>query len=491
MKKATIGILISCLFLAIFVLGFDYQKNTLPNTYYKIYLNEKLLGTIEDKDKLNEYIDKEGSSIKKKYDVSRVYAPKGLQIEKATTYNNNLDSVPEIYHKIKNQETFTVDGYEFKIKKEVTVDEKKQIGTKKIYVLDKKIFKKAVELLIDTFIGEERYEAYINNNQLKIETTGENLENIYLGEDVTVKQTKIPVSEKIYKDTNELSQFLLFGDNNKTSTYTVKKGDTVKEVAFNNKVSTQELLISNETLTSTDNLLYPGQQLVIAETNPQLSVVSEAYVVKDIESAYKTEEKYDSSMMLGDEVVTRQGENGLIRVTQKEKRVNGALTFVVPQSKEVLKEAVNKVIVKGKKYVPSIGSLSNWGWPTENGWTLSSDFSYRNNPFGRGRELHTGIDLSGTGYGSKIYSANNGVIYKSEYHYSYGNYVVVNHNNGYYTVYAHMSRIAPNMKVGRTVERGEVLGYVGMTGSATGPHLHFEVWKGCDYCQISPWTLYR
>ena len=74
------------------------------------------------------------------------------------------------------------------------------------------------------------------------------------------------------------------------------------------------------------------------------------------------------------------------------------------------------------------------------------------------------------------------------YHYSYGNYVVINHNNGYLTLYAHMSRIA--VKVGDVVERGQVIGYVGMTGSATGPHVHYEVWDGCEYCDVNPSVLY-
>ena len=490
MKKATLWIFVLILIPSIFLLGFGYKKSTLPNYYYKVYLNDELLGTIKSKDKLNKYIDKEGESIKRKYGVSKVYAPKGLQIQKVTTYSDKLDSIQEIYSKIKEKEPFTVSGYEFKIKKEIEDNDEKKIKTTNIYVLKEKVFKQSVEDLINIFVGEEKYKAYVEDNQVKIDTTGENLENVYLGEDVTVKQTKIPADEKIYTKADELSRFLLFGDNYQTSTYIVKAGDTVSEVAFNNKLSTQELLISNESLTSSDNLLYPGQELKIAETDPQVSIVSEAYVVKDVESAYKTEEQHDESMMIGDEKVTRDGENGLVRVTQREKRVNGDLTFVAPKSKEVLKEPVNKVIVKGSKYVPSVGSLTNWGWPTDSGWTMSSGYSYRSNPFGGGRELHTGLDISGTGYGSKIYATNNGVVYKAEYHYSYGNHVIINHNNGYYTLYAHMSRIAPGIKPGKIVAKGQVIGYVGMTGSATGPHVHYEVWRNCDYCHVNPAVLY-
>ena len=78
------------------------------------------------------------------------------------------------------------------------------------------------------------------------------------------------------------------------------------------------------------------------------------------------------------------------------------------------------------------------------------------------------------------------------YRYQDGNYVCINHNNGYYTCYAHMARQA--VKVNETVERGQVIGYVGNSGWATGPHLHFEVWIGKPWNggrRINPWTMYR
>ena len=76
------------------------------------------------------------------------------------------------------------------------------------------------------------------------------------------------------------------------------------------------------------------------------------------------------------------------------------------------------------------------------------------------------------------------------YRYDFGNYIVIDHNNGYYTLYGHMTRFAPGLSVGSTVERGQLIGYVGSTGWSTGPHIHFEVWHGCKFCRISPWSIY-
>lgn len=224
------------------------------------------------------------------------------------------------------------------------------------------------------------------------------------------------------------------------------------------------------------------------ETSPKISVVEESYVVKDVESRFKTEEKYDSTLLVGDEKVTQEGQKGLERVSQRVKAINGTIVYVDPLGKQVLKSPINKVVIKGSKYVSGVGSLTNWGWPTDSGWTLSSGYVYRNSPVGRGRELHTGLDISGTGYGSKVYATNNGVVMKANYHYSYGNHVVINHNNGYMTLYGHMSRLA--VKKGQKVERGQVIGYVGSTGDSTGPHVHYEVWKGREWNHINPSVLY-
>ena len=489
MKKFSIGFMVALTLVGVFVLGFGYKTAPEPNNYYEVYLNDKSLGTIRSEKELEDYIDENGAYYKNKFDVDKVYSPKGLQVRKLTTYSGNVSSVSEIYKKISKEEPLTIKGYEFIIKKQT--DEKKAedtVTTQSIYVLDKSVFKDAVTTLIKTFVGADAYQAYIDDNQVKIETTGENIEDVYVSEDITVRETNIPVNETIYTDATELANYLLYGKDQTATEYTVQAGDTIENVAFNNKISPEELLLSNTALTSTTNLLYPGQKLKIVETNPQISVVEESYVVEDIESQYTTEERYDDNTVIGQDKVIQEGENGLERVSQKVRKVNGIINYVDPQGKTVLKEPVSRIIVKGNKYIPDVGSTTSWGWPTDSGWTLSSGYVWRTNPVTGKRELHGGLDISGTGYGSKIYATNNGRVKEASYHYSYGNHVIIDHNNGYLTLYAHMSRI--NVKVGQVVARGDVIGYVGMTGTATGPHVHYEIWKGCDYCRINPMSMY-
>ena len=115
---------------------------------------------------------------------------------------------------------------------------------------------------------------------------------------------------------------------------------------------------------------------------------------------------------------------------------------------------------------------SGYMWPLDGCYVITSLFGPRNHPITGKYSNHGGTDVR-AGYGTKIKAARGGVVMTSEYHWSYGNYVVVVHDNGTSTLYAHMSKRA--VKEGQTVTQGQVVGYVGSTGSSTGNHLHYEI----------------
>jgi murein DD-endopeptidase MepM/ murein hydrolase activator NlpD len=88
--------------------------------------------------------------------------------------------------------------------------------------------------------------------------------------------------------------------------------------------------------------------------------------------------------------------------------------------------------------------------------------------------MHTGVDWEAP-MGADIVAAGNGVIEIAEWHGGYGNYLLIQHGNGYESAYAHLQRFAPNIIPGARVQQGQVIGYVGATGVSTGPHLHYEL----------------
>ena len=484
MKKVGLIIGICILSVAIAFLSLGFKKDTTPHTYYQVYLRDEIIGVIKSKKELDEYINNQNNKFKKKFGVNKIYAPSDLITKKIETYDSNIVSVQEIYKIISEKEPFTIVGYQFNIK-----SEDKNLT---IYTLSEDIFREAVTNTIKAFVNEDAYVSFNENNQVEIETTGTKVENIYVDEDITFKKTNISVAEDIYTDVQSLSRFLLFGENVEQKDYTVKLGDTISDVAFDNQISISEFLISNPNFKNENNLLYPGQIVKIGITDPQLSIVMEEYVVKDQEVTYQTEVQYDSNMIKGDYRIIQEGSNGLERVAQRIKYVNGEISYVEPVSKTELEPVINEVIVKGDKNISNVGTLKNWAWPTNSGYIISSDYVYRINPITGWRELHAAIDIAGTGMGSPIYAVTNGVVHEVSYRYQDGNYVCINHNNGYYTCYCHMQRQA--VAKGQTVTKGQIIGYVGMTGWATGPHVHFEVWVGKPWMggyRINPWIMYR
>ena len=128
-----------------------------------------------------------------------------------------------------------------------------------------------------------------------------------------------------------------------------------------------------------------------------------------------------------------------------------------------------------------ISSETGYLWPLPGYYRLSSQFGYRIHPITGKPHSHTGIDVPAPG-GTSILAAKSGQVVTSAYHYSYGNYVVIDHGNGNSTLYAHMSSRA--VSEGQMVTQGQVIGYVGTTGSSTGNHLHFEVRD--NYTRVDP-----
>lgn len=104
---------------------------------------------------------------------------------------------------------------------------------------------------------------------------------------------------------------------------------------------------------------------------------------------------------------------------------------------------------------------------------VSSDFGYRNSPVYNRWKFHKGVDFAAD-EGTQVYACKSGTVaYAVKNDSTFGNYVILSHANGMTSVYAHLSKMC--VAKGNIVHSGDVIGYVGQTGAATGPHLHFEI----------------
>lgn len=117
----------------------------------------------------------------------------------------------------------------------------------------------------------------------------------------------------------------------------------------------------------------------------------------------------------------------------------------------------------------------NFIWPCPSCTYITSRFGPRIHPVTGAYKNHTGLDI-GAGYGAAIVAADGGTVILADVNGGYGNCVMIDHGNGYVTLYGHMSSYA--VSEGQSVSQGDTVGYVGSTGVSTGPHLHFEVRSG-------------
>ena len=148
---------------------------------------------------------------------------------------------------------------------------------------------------------------------------------------------------------------------------------------------------------------------------------------------------------------------------------------------------INKELKEAeRKYAAQLAALEaqqnanmtsgDWYWPLPGRYKISSLFGSRPDPFTGKRDNHTGTDIPAPG-GTPIYAAKTGIVTtvnKNKNASSYGYYCIINHGNGYATLYAHQNQV-PIVQEGQAVQKGQVIGYVGSTGRSTGNHLHFEL----------------
>lgn len=189
--------------------------------------------------------------------------------------------------------------------------------------------------------------------------------------------------------------------------------------------------------------------------------VEEVTQVETIAAA--TEYQNSSDLRKGTTKVARQGKDGQKQVTYKQVKMNGELLQEEVVAEQVLQAPVSKLVLRGTKVIPGEGT-GKFAWPVS-GHRITSTMGKR---WGT---MHNGIDMIGR---STIKAADNGVVEQVVYSKrGLGNHVIINHKNGYKTVYGHMKSIS--VKKGQVVEKGEAIGVMGNTGHSTGTHLHFEI----------------
>ena len=187
----------------------------------------------------------------------------------------------------------------------------------------------------------------------------------------------------------------------------------------------------------------------------------------------KTKEidSYNSRIAAGQAELADMQEDmaGIQKAIQAEENNIASIEAKIKQQEE---EARKKAEASGTSYVTkTVGDIS-FTWPCPSSGRVSSGFGARSSPTEGASSNHKGIDI-GASTGASVVAAADGTVVIATYSASAGNYVMLSHGGGVYTVYMHMSSIA--VSSGQTVSKGSTIGAVGSTGYSTGPHLHFGI----------------
>lgn len=447
--------------------------------YYQVYLGGEKIGLTASKDELYKLIDEEQKEIKEKYKVDKVHSPSGLEIQEVATYNDNVKTAKEIYNDIKDLEPFTIEGYE------VTITRDKEKNT--FYILNKDDLDKAVRKTVIAFLDEDKYNKYLNGEQEVVKDTGKEITNVYLNNQVSIKKSYISTEEEIFTDADSLSMYFLYGTTDLKSKYKVKSSDTIESIAYNNKLGVSDFLIANPDIAGENALLAPGQEVTVAHVSPLSDVVIESFETEYQTIKYETKVIYDKTINADQTYVKQQGANGLAKVTFATKQINNNVVNTAQVSNEIIRQAVDRVMVYGAKNVVYFGNTTYWAWPTVKPFRISSHYGYRIHPIRRTAHLHNGTDITGTA-SNDIFAIQSGTVTRAGWSGGgEGINVIIDHHNGYSSQYMHLAKATVN--VGEKVDKGQLIGIMGCTGSCTGKHLHFTVRK--DGQTINPLTLYQ
>lgn len=256
---------------------------------------------------------------------------------------------------------------------------------------------------------------------------------------------------------------ILTGYREQPVTHTVADGESLWSISRAYGVSVDDLVYANPTIDA--ELIQPGDTLQLTRPVPVLAIQTVQVVNYEQEIAYETQQIADASMYQGRVSVSQEGHTGKRWVEAKVTRIDGIEVASEILQEQVLEHPVAQVEYVGTKERPATTGSGSFSRPYSG--AVSSRFGYR---WGR---QHAGVDLSGR-TGDPIYAADGGKIISSGYdNGGYGYMVIIDHENGYKTYYAHCSQLL--VSAGDRVVKGELIAKVGSTGNSTGPHLHFEV----------------
>lgn len=257
---------------------------------------------------------------------------------------------------------------------------------------------------------------------------------------------------------------LLCTSGEKETVHKVVAGDTLHSIAKKYDVWEDQLLADNKGVNS--KKLEVGSNIIVKQQAPVLTYEVVEKITYDKVIEHKVEEQKSADIYEGMTETQQAGSDGLSEITARVTLQNGKKVEEEDLVTTVKEEPVTEVVLVGTKERPPTVGSGKYIWPLKDSFTQTSGFGSR---WGR---QHKGVDLA-VSVGTTVYAADGGTVVEAQYSGSYGNVVMIDHQNGQETRYAHNSKLL--VKKGDKVYQGQPIAKSGNTGRSTGPHVHFEI----------------
>ena len=406
-------------------------------TAYEYSYNGKTLGLVKSKADVLEITDLVQEALTKDKDMKVVIdARDDISFRRVPALGDvKIDSSEEVLKRLTYMGDLNVKAYGIYVN-----------GTKVGAVRSKEIAAEVLEEIKDRYStgmeGSEIEEA-VFIEKVKVQLSNTDLQNISSKDEMVEKLCTSGRKETLHK---------------------VVAGETLADIAKLYGLSENDILRDNPNVDP--KKLDVGSTLVIKQNAPIITAKITELVTYSEKIKYKVVKKDDDTIYEGDKEVTQKGKNGSREITARIVSVNGERIEETNLVTTVTKEPVNKVIHIGTKERPPTVGSGKFIWPMSGGYTVTSEFGQR---WGR---LHAGIDL-GCPVGTNVVAADGGTVTQAGYHPAYGYLVIIDHQNGMETYYAHNSQLL--VSAGDKVYQGQQIAESGNTGRSTGPHCHFEI----------------
>ena len=448
---------------------------TEPEKITTVYYLDQKIGVLYDEEKLDAYLEYVyNEKYSEQFPDSSVGLGEDLHMSTQYSYYVYENKDEEIINYIDQEQIFSIYGYKVEFS-----------NGEVIYVTDIDEFNRAKEEYVLNYFENDGIDPQyvydtLNSGSTVEEFSNKDLRDISYSfkESQVVTADYIPVSQAMSSE-EEYMKWLSFGDHLETEWYTVQEFDTIEGIAWQRQISKMNLMtINKDQIKSEDQILKVGMQLNVAKMNSPIhvEVTKERTLVEAIRPE-ATLYKYDETLREGMSYTETEYKEGKRRVLMKEVYDNDEMVSAEEVSSIVLEPAQQEVVVIGTKVIPGIGTGS-FSYPVDYPTISCGWLCY----YG-----HTALDIQNyyNRYGN-VYASDRGVVEENSYHYINGYYMVINHNNGFRTYYGHMN--GPGyVPVGVAVEKGEIIGQIGMSGLATGPHVHFEIRTGGYGTSVYPY----